>query len=199
MPQISSCRTGLRKFVPGALNHVVIAVTCLAVTCLIVTGCNQHRYEPANWRTKVDSTLPGEATAETVGASESQHRSAASYFNGGTSMPGRGNTMPGRGGTLPARASTLPGRDSTLPARGWQPGGSTLPGRFGTGISAGSSLPARGAGVGAGSTTLPARQNPGLRELPGRLPGSTLPQRDIYPGGRLQQLPPIRRGGTLPQ
>ena len=104
-----------------------------------------------------------------------------------TTLPGENTPMPGgwSGSTLPG--STLPG--STLPGsqypRGWRfQNGSTLPG---------STLPS---GRGFNGSTLPGRNYPlrsNMSTLPLRSPnlnGSTLP--------RLQSLPPIRSGSTLP-
>ena len=100
------------SFNPSCLRSSVIFAAILVVSTLV--GCNQNRYQPADWQTyQPPTTLPR---------------------NGQGTIPGRFGTMPGRLGTLPGRLGTLPGRFGTLPGRfGTLPDRSnTLPDEFGT-------------------------------------------------------------------
>ena len=104
------CRQTTRQ----TLVKLMIAVT-LSWLPLIV-GCNQNRYQPAEWRTySTNTTLPnGEPTT--------LPRSDWGTLPGrlGTTLPARSlTTLPGGMTTLPAGMTTLPYSDLTsLPRRG---------------------------------------------------------------------------------
>ena len=115
---------------------------------LLLQGCNQYRYQPADWRVTDSSTTLPQRIEGGGGGTTLPGR--------GTTLPGRGTTLPGRGTTLPARGTTLPGRGTTLPLRG-----STLPMRGIGGALPGTTLP-------AGRLLLPPRSRGNSTTLPGR-------------------------------
>ena len=176
----------IRSYVRG-----LIPVTLLAIVS-VLTGCNQHRYQPAEWRAadRDSTTLPSsnrDTDAGLAGGSTLPWRGA----NSGSTLPWRGSTLPYRGSTLPWRGSTLPYRGTTLPGRNW----TTLPfrGQDGDnwnngGWNNGSTLPNRGRAMQYRSqTTLPSssqRQQPTWSTL--RHPGSTLPTRAYGSGNPLR-------------
>ena len=181
--------------IPSSLLKATGAVL-LGGLILVACGCQQRRYEPAQWRPALaGSTLPKPQVAS---ASSLPGRA------GGT-LPGRGMTLPNRGSTFPGRSTTLPGRSTTLPGRGWSqpergPIWDTSPKRQFDRPSAqrvpqwpsplsGSTLPGR-----RGATTLPGRI--GGTTLPLRLPDHLQPPR---PGTTLPGRWPARRGMTLPR
>ena len=93
----------------------------IVVPLVSLTGCNQNRYQPSQWR-RVGTTVP---PVEEVAANDMGNYSTLP--GRASTLPGRASTLPGRwyGSTLPGRGSTLPGRATTLPTREWR--GSTLP------------------------------------------------------------------------
>ena len=116
---------------------------------VISSGCNQHRYKPAQWRAAARKT--------TLPADEKLSTSSVRW----TSLPSRMGSLPMRN----AGGSTLPNRGGiggTLPLRNW----STLPGRRRM-----TTLPLRGGGM----NTLPQRQTYPEYRLP-RRNWTTLPQ-----------------------
>lgn len=123
-------------------------------------GCNQNRYQPAEWRAAPRSTtLPndGDAVAD------------SHTFLRGTTLPGRGTTLPSKSWTtLPQRESSrLPGT-TTLPERYWLPDEmTTRPWRNGM-----TSLPS------SNPTTLPNRPWPSGNQVS---PGTTLPRSSPNP------------------
>lgn len=91
------------------LRHIAWLTTVLIAFCVSTTGCNQHRYRPADWEARKSSfnTLPTNSSS--------------------TTLPQHGSTLPGHGSTLP-HGTTLPSSGSTLP-RGIS-SGTTLPGQL---------------------------------------------------------------------
>lgn len=159
LPRISA-----QKLIPMAL----VAVLCA------LTGYNQHRYQPAQWRAadRDSTTLPNSnRNAEADLANQMGSTLPWRGMNSGTTMPWRGTTLPGRGTTMPWRGTTLPGRGTTLPYSNW----TTLPNR---GWSNGSPLPDRGRAIQYRSqTTLPNSRIQESNWSTLRNPGSTLPSR----------------------
>jgi hypothetical protein len=127
--------------------------SCTAVLFVMLlgfAGCNQNRYQPAEWRAA--PTLP---------------ESGDAVFRFGTTLPGRGTTLPSESWTtLPQRGfPPLPGA-TTLPDRYWLPDEmTTMPWRNGM-----TTLPQRLPST--NMTTLPYRAWPGEKQV---LPGTTLP------------------------
>ena len=176
-----------RRHVAASVAEKLCGVRWAAVLIVIamigpvpLTGCNQPRYQPAEWR--------------------AAPRPSSSVAPDGTSLPDAsrfGNLTPwtdpnlpsgadagrfrGPADTLNASWGTLPnGVGTTLPMRNFS-GGTTLPYRAGTTLpyEAGSTLPPRGYRSG---TTLP------------QIPGTTLPLREFRRG-----IPSFDRpGSTLP-
>ena len=123
-----------------------------------ISGCNQNRYQPAEWRAAPRSTtLPNENDA----AADSRG------FRFGTTLPGRGTTLPRENWTtLPRQGFPRLPRATTLPERNWLPDEmTTRPWRNGM-----TSLPHRLPS--SNMTTLPYRTRPGGRQ---DAPGTTLP------------------------
>ena len=96
----------------------------LVAFCAITTGCNQNRYQPADWaaRKAALSTLPQNSSTTLP-----QHGSTLP--RNGSTLP-RGTTLP-HGTTLPFSGSTLPQANSgtTLPTQLPDLNGTTLPRR----------------------------------------------------------------------
>ena len=139
---------------------------------LLLVGCNQNRYQPADWR-----NAQTEQTAANSGADPNQPpASAAIDLDDEFGELSRWLNGSNQGRTA-----------SNLPQRGT--GASTLPGRTGTGSFLGSTLPLRSAGTLPlrSSSTLPMRSD---STLPLRS-GSTLPR-------RVDPALPLRSGSTLP-
>jgi transcriptional regulator GlxA family with amidase domain len=120
---------------------------------VVAAGCENKRYQPAQWS---NTTLPEnavEASKTTSGGAKKAPEKPTDWM-----------TMVGKGGeNVKRRSTSLPtaaNRGGTLPARGM---GTSLPAR----AMGGTSLPSRG----VGGTTLPAGQSRSLY-------GTTMPQRE---------------------
>lgn len=139
---------------------IVPAVLCVFMAA---TGCENKRYQPAQWSS---TTLPGKLEQSTKSTSDGVGKTLEKPTDwmtmvgkGGENVKRRGTSLPtaaNRGGTMPARRS-----GTSLPARGiGGMRGTSLPAR----ASNGTTLPAGQFGSQSG-TTMPARK------------GTTLPKR----------------------
>lgn len=140
-------------------SRISLKSMALTIGLVALSGCNQQRYEPAQWRaaSRDSTTMPDNSRDESGRTGVNQWLGSTLPGRGSTlpgriwttlpqrdwtTMPSRGTTLPYRGTTLPRgnewngnrfQMSTLPRRGTTLPEPRWSrtqiPRGSTLPGR----------------------------------------------------------------------
>ena len=120
--------------IPG--TPIAVTLFCSVMLLVLASGCNQRRYQPADWEAYSQTTLPDGAQRQ-----EGMSLPLGTLPRSRGTLPARRGTLPSRMGTLPnrmfpsRRGSTLPG--TTLPSRGFsRPFGGTLP-------ESGSTLPSR--------------------------------------------------------